>query len=56
VIPAAPQAPVPMLFTQPLQVPTTYAAPMHMQPQLQQVQMQSVMTVAPQARPFMVAP
>jgi len=60
--PAAPQAPVPMF--QPLQVPTTYAAPMQspqfqqvqMQPQLQQVQMQSVMTVAPQARPFMVAP
>jgi len=45
-------APVPQLFTQPMQVPMTYAAPMQMQvqPQFQVPQLQS------QVRPLMVAP
>lgn len=53
VAPPLQPAPVPQLFTQPLQVPMTYASPVqYQQPQmLQQQQM-----LMPQARPMMVAP
>lgn len=56
VTPPAPPAPVPMLFTQPLQVPvTTFASPQVQQVALQPSLMQQSL-IAPQARPFMVAP